>query len=645
MAEFSPLSRDSQSVIGFDNCLKELYHPMKGLKQLHRKLKQTNIVEINNEDITLDRLNKYHVYVIAAPQVAPSPEHCATLKAYIEQGGSVFLLLGEGGSGTKYVNHWGKWLSAEFGVAPNEDCVARTVLHKYFHPKEVAVTNGITNREFNRQAGKPLPGQSATDGGASPFSATQTSQQLGSDVAAEASESAANNNQQQLNSNPNLTFVYPYGMTLTVRRPSIPVLSSGFMAYPLNCPIVSVYEHTESPENKKGKLMVMGSAQTFEDEWFQKEENDKLCTVLFNYLLHKFKLNQIDAEDPEITDYNYLPDTASLAERLRVAVEEQDELPRDFTKMFDLNMFKFDTDLIPEVIATHESLGVKHEPLTLIHPEFQVPLPPRLPATFEPTHRELPPPALDLFDLDDHFASEKIRLSQLTNKCQQAQDLNFFIQEAADIMGVTKKLRSPKNKDPRAMLDYVFRQIVTWKKGEVSQGSPSQQPGGGIRPGTQQLGSYGKQTYVVRGGEGANDPIPFQGGNWVFELEINLEMGIVRGNFEFLEDSEMFTAQTCEVEGQYNNNGNGMLEFRIQPTNIQGNAVVFVYTLKIKSPPEMMQGTVQWDVGYPTEGSADIVWYVESERGVRSSGMPGLRDGVATFLGGSNMSNQNIAPL
>ena len=37
-------------------------------------------------------------------------------------------------------------------------------------------------------------------------------------------------------------------------------------------------------------------------------------------------------------------------------------------------------------------------------------------AVFPPSLREPPPPALDLFDLDDCFASPEERLAQLTNK-------------------------------------------------------------------------------------------------------------------------------------------------------------------------------------------------------------------------------------
>lgn len=66
---------------------------------------------------------------------------------------------------------------------------------------------------------------------------------------------------------------------------------------------------------------------------------------------------------------------------------------------------------------SYNSLKVKHEALTLITPQFETPLPPLQPAVFPPTFKELKAPALDLFDLDEEFSTEKVRLAQLTNKC------------------------------------------------------------------------------------------------------------------------------------------------------------------------------------------------------------------------------------
>ena len=57
------------------------------------------------------------------------------------------------------------------------------------------------------------------------------------------------------------------------------------------------------------------------------------------------------------------------------------------------------------------------------------------PAVFAPCLREPDPPALDQFDLDEHFASEKLRLAQLTNKCQDDDDLEYYIKESGDILG------------------------------------------------------------------------------------------------------------------------------------------------------------------------------------------------------------------
>ena len=71
--------------------------------------------------------------------------------------------------------------------------------------------------------------------------------------------------------NGGLKFVYPYGATLNVRKPSFPILSSGPVSYPANRPVAAFYM---SP--KRGKLFVMGSMQFLEDEFFEKEDNQKI---------------------------------------------------------------------------------------------------------------------------------------------------------------------------------------------------------------------------------------------------------------------------------------------------------------------------------------------------------------------------------
>ena len=108
------------------------------------------------------------------------------------------------------------------------------------------------------------------------------------------------------------------------------------------------------------------------------------------------KLNEIDAEDPEISDYNMIPDTSRLSESVRVCLQESDEIPADYTRLFEQRLFSISTQLVPSAIRAYEQLGVKHEQLRLISPQFETPLPPLVAAVFPPTFRELTNPQVFL---------------------------------------------------------------------------------------------------------------------------------------------------------------------------------------------------------------------------------------------------------
>jgi len=317
------------------------------------------------------------------------------------------------------------------------------VYYKYLHPKEVHIANGVVNREINVAAGKRPRGPPAagTTGGVPP-------------AISESSPQA------------NLQFAYPYGCSLVVQKPSYPVLSSGPLAFPLNRPICGLWSGSspKSADGTEGRLCLLGSSHVLHDDWIDKDENAKLVNVLMRWLTNHadVTMDTIDAEDPDITEYHHLPDSEALAERVRCCLQETEEVTKDFTTLFDEHLFKFDTSLIPEVVTMYDELDVKHEPLSLIPPQFEHPLPPLQPAVFPPSLREPPPPALDLFDLDDQFASDKVRLAHLTNKCND-DDLEYFIKEAGDILGITAGL-PPQQRNPRHILAQTFKQIAAWKK-------------------------------------------------------------------------------------------------------------------------------------------------------------------------------------
>ncbi|KAA8593536.1 hypothetical protein FQN60_009652 [Etheostoma spectabile] len=69
---------------------------------------------------------------------------------------------------------------------------------------------------------------------------------------------------------------------------------------------------------------------------------------------------------------------------------------------------------------------------------------------------------LDLFDLDETFSSEKVRLAQLTNKCTD-DDLEFYVRKCGEILGVTPKLHKDQ-RDAKHILEHIFFQVVEFKK-------------------------------------------------------------------------------------------------------------------------------------------------------------------------------------
>lgn len=95
-------------------------------------------------------------------------------------------------------------------------------------------------------------------------------------------------------------------------------------------------------------------------------------------------------------DHKTVPDIGTLSESIKSCLQESDELPMDFTKMFKDDLFEFNSFKIPQSIELYKDLDLKHEPLTLIPPSFETPMPPLKPAVFPPSIQDLQAPALEL---------------------------------------------------------------------------------------------------------------------------------------------------------------------------------------------------------------------------------------------------------
>ncbi|CAH1774851.1 unnamed protein product [Owenia fusiformis] len=430
--------RKFKNTLIFNASKRELFTINNGMKTLNRKLKTQWKILVNKEEITEEKLCDGRVFVLTGSREKFTSSEFDAMKKYVEQGGSILVMLGEGGESRFDTNI--NFLLEDYGIMVNNDAVVRTSFYKYYHPKEALVSNGVLNRAISKAAGKVL-------------------------MVGDEDE----NNAQAL------TFLYPYGATLNVIKPATAILSTGTVSFPVNRPICGIYK---SKSNQGGKIAVLGSAHMLCDQYIDREENSKIMDVLFNFLTtDDIQLNQIDAEDPEIFDYNMLPNTAKLSEQVKTCLQESDEVPRDITTLFESSLFKLDTSMVPRAIRAFEQLNVKHEPLTLITPQFETPLPPLQPAVFPPTFRELPPPALDLFDLDEQFSSEKVRMAQITNKCTD-DDMEYYVRECGEVFGVSNKLPA-NSRDAKHILEYVLHQVVEFKKLNQESDVDTAQFGGG----------------------------------------------------------------------------------------------------------------------------------------------------------------------
>jgi len=518
----------------FSCCKGETHTHRSGFKQLFRRLRAAYRPE------KLDAADDLHpevllgaggaapaVLVLGCPTERFSASECGAITQLVTGGGGLLVLLGEGGEAAGGTNI--NYILEQFGIAANPDAVLRTSHYKYMHPKEALVVDGVLNRSV-------LMGTAAAGTGGSSSSSKQ--------AAAFASRDG-------------LQFVYPFGCTLSVQRPAVAVLSSGKICYPMQRPLAAAWE--AQPGSGGGRLLVLGAAQAFDDQWLDKEDNARLMDWVFKWLrpvslrvwgsdvsgwamqlitllqrlpscpppftspshpVHKhtaqgsrLALHPGDAEEPDLSDARLLPDTEALADRPKPCLQEVRPLPRDFTRLFDRGLYGLDTALVPEAVLLYSQLGVRKAPLALIAPSFETPLPPLTAATFPPVAREPPPPALELFDLDDAFASTQSRLAAIFNKSltvdtgstssstqQQRQrgqqggveatsssgvDLEYFLLEAGAACGLDKR----PEEGAKGVLSELLRQLLCCRTvGAVGGGV-----GGGTGPVGDMPGGSGSQ--------------------------------------------------------------------------------------------------------------------------------------------------------
>ena len=206
---------------------------------------------MNKEPLTQETLKDKNLLLLGAPRLPFTGHELQHIRHYVENGGNALIIMQEGGESRLDTNI--NAFLEQVGISVNSDSVIRKHFYKYLHPKEAFIGNGILNKEIVRVAKGEAKQSNAKAGKYAKRYAVSKDELVERDE------------------NGGLKFVYPYGATLNVNRPAVPIISSGPISFPANRPIGAFYV---SP--RRGKLFVLGSIKFFHDDFFEKEDNQKI---------------------------------------------------------------------------------------------------------------------------------------------------------------------------------------------------------------------------------------------------------------------------------------------------------------------------------------------------------------------------------
>ena len=344
-----------------DSSKRETYHPNANFKNLCRRLRLFTRVQVNKESLTPSQLADCQLLIIASPQTAFVEEEITTINDYVSTGGSLAIFSSEEGLQLPESNL--NDLICDFGICIEKTTLVRATYHKYLHPKQALIQNGIVQPEIGVEKFTPL-----NDTNKRRQQSLQQTVSLGPTPGIDPSMS--------------LSFVYPNGTTLSVQSPAYTLLTSGSTSYPVDCPIAAAWESTTAGSinnaNKQGgRVLVVGSSDMFADDWLNKEENSQLCDVLLRYLL-----GQNCSFDPSVGRSDFegkecVPDISSLSALVKPCLQENDPLPQDYRDLLCDDLFGLHNDYITNVIDLYKQLNVNiMEPITLVEPHFECPTPP-----------------------------------------------------------------------------------------------------------------------------------------------------------------------------------------------------------------------------------------------------------------------------
>ena len=213
--------------------------------------------------------------ILANPRQKFTVPQFDQMKLLMQRGTSILVLLNE--QGEKGAKSNMNYFLEEFGISVNSDNVIRTsfvqvsrsiisFVRKFQNKQESWFEVGFQRYYHPKEAVISTPGIISTD------------------------------------ICPPCRFVYPFGASLNVQSPAVPLLTSSNVCFPVNRPICGFYA-AEQPN--QGSLAVLGSIQMFGENYLQKESNSRIGEALIKLLLSRKALHgRLDMHDAnEVPEY------------------------------------------------------------------------------------------------------------------------------------------------------------------------------------------------------------------------------------------------------------------------------------------------------------------------------------------------------
>ena len=357
----------SQVEIIFSMSKGEANNPEKGFRTLAKRLRRTWSVETNRDVFGTNILSRTKMIIFAGVTEKFSVSEITALHQFINvQKGHVVFLSGE--NGNREVTGNINFFLEKYGMSINSDAVIKSSFTKYLIPKEALITDA-----YLQKMTVPSSEKSSTEQDA---------------------------------------IIFPFGATLKLRKPAIPLLTTGANCLPVHKPICGFYR---SPAT--GRVLVITSVDVFHDSYIENEQNLTLVDRLFS-LVFSENLPRVLPDEGDLQESEPYLDIAELANRVAPIANISFQLPSDLRKVYDSSFDMSDLAKIGKVVQAHRELGIARDPLSLVAPKFEGVYPSLQLAIYPPAFTDVLLPQLEFFDFNSEFESEREKLNQIFVGCK-----------------------------------------------------------------------------------------------------------------------------------------------------------------------------------------------------------------------------------